>query len=97
MQASLHDAEYEAGQKAAMVAEPGTGDEDVASVLVQLEAEMQEAAENLEFERAALLRDQIKALRSGEFRKSLGASGPAGQRRSYARTGKGKPKAGGRR
>ncbi len=97
VQASLHTAGYEAEQKAALVAEPGTGDEDVASVLVQLEAEMQEAAEALEFERAALLRDQIKALRSGDFRKPPGGGGPAAKRASYARSGKGKPKAGGRR
>ena len=97
VQASLHDPEYDAERTAALVAEPGTGDEDVAAVLVQLEAEMQEAAENLEFERAALLRDQIKALRSGEFRKPAGAGGPAGTRRSYSRGGKGRSKAGGRK
>ena len=31
---------------------------------------MQEAAGRLEFERAALLRDQVNALKSGDYRKS---------------------------
>jgi hypothetical protein len=37
----------------------GRGDDDVAAVIAELEEEMQEAANKLEFERAALLRDQI--------------------------------------
>lgn len=39
------------------------GDADVAAVLAQLESEMLEAAHKLEFERAAILRDQIDALK----------------------------------
>ncbi len=39
-------------------------DEDVVSVIRQLEAEMREASAALEFERAALLRDQIKELKN---------------------------------
>ncbi len=42
------------------------GGEDVAAVIAELEEEMQEAANKLEFERAALLRDQINALKSGD-------------------------------
>ncbi len=41
--------------------------DDVAAVIAELEDEMQEAANKLEFERAALLRDQINALKSGEY------------------------------
>jgi len=41
----------------------------VAAVIAELEEEMQDAAAKLEFERAALLRDQIDALRSGKFTK----------------------------
>jgi excinuclease ABC subunit B len=41
----------------------------VAAVIAELEDEMQEAAGRLEFERAAGLRDQINALKSGDFRK----------------------------
>ncbi len=39
--------------------------DDVAAVVAELEEEMQAAANRLEFERAALLRDQITALKSG--------------------------------
>jgi excinuclease ABC subunit B len=44
--------------------------DDVAAVIAELEDEMQEAAGRLEFERAALLRDQINALKSGDYRKA---------------------------
>ena len=39
--------------------------DDAAAVIAELEEEMQEAANRLEFERAAVLRDQIDALKSG--------------------------------
>jgi excinuclease ABC subunit B len=45
---------------------------DVAAVIAELEDEMQEAASKLEFERAAVLRDQLEALRSGDFRRPAG-------------------------
>jgi excinuclease ABC subunit B len=67
VQASLHV--YDGTkQDDAAVAEPGG--EDVAAVIAELEDEMQEAANKLEFERAALLRDQINSLKSGDFRKT---------------------------
>ena len=44
--------------------------DDVAAVIAELEDEMQEAAGRLEFERAALLRDQINALKSGDYKKA---------------------------
>src|SRR4051812_8259966 len=47
--------------------------DDVAAVVAELEEEMQEAAGRLEFERAALLRDQINALKSGDYRKAAKA------------------------
>ncbi|MCX6951636.1 MAG: helicase-related protein, partial [Verrucomicrobia bacterium] len=50
-----------------MVAESA---DDVAAVVAELEVEMQEAAGRLEFERAALLRDQVNALKSGDYRKA---------------------------
>jgi excinuclease ABC subunit B len=43
--------------------------DDVAAVIAELEDEMQEAAGRLEFERAALLRDQINALKSGDYKR----------------------------
>lgn len=39
---------------------------DAAAFIEELEREMREAAENLEYERAALLRDQIREVRGGE-------------------------------
>jgi excinuclease ABC subunit B len=45
------------------------GAEEVAAVIAELEDEMAEAAGRLEFERAALLRDQITALKTGNFKK----------------------------
>jgi excinuclease ABC subunit B len=45
-------------------------DADVAAVIAELEEEMQEAAGKLEFERAAVIRDQINALKSGDFKRS---------------------------
>jgi excinuclease ABC subunit B len=63
------------------VAERG-GDEDMAEVVAQLQEEMMEASAALEFERAALLRDQIRELQSG-------AGLPAVQPVSYRKGGKG--------
>ena len=72
-QASLHTYDGSGEQTAeAVVAESA---DDVAEVISELEDEMQEAAGKLEFERAALLRDQINALKSGDYRKT--ARGPA--------------------
>ncbi len=48
------------------VVREGGVDLDVAAVIAELEEEMAEAAAKLEFERAALLRDQIALLRRGE-------------------------------
>jgi excinuclease ABC subunit B len=64
IQASLHYAEKEE-DRLLMVTEQ-TGDADVAKVIAELESEMLEAAGNLEFEKAAILRDQIDALKGGE-------------------------------
>ncbi len=44
-------------------------DEDVTIVIKELEQEMFEAAAKLEFEKAALLRDQVESLKSGEYLK----------------------------
>ncbi|HND62341.1 MAG TPA: excinuclease ABC subunit UvrB [Opitutaceae bacterium] len=44
--------------------------DDVAAVVAELEEEMQEAAGRLEFERAAVLRDQINALKTGDYKKA---------------------------
>jgi excinuclease ABC subunit B len=50
---------------AASVIQEAGGDFSVTELLRELEQEMQEASANLEFERAALLRDQIMEVKSG--------------------------------
>jgi excinuclease ABC subunit B len=65
-QASLHL------RSAADAEEPQVAEavDDVAAVIAELEAEMIAASAKLEFERAAVLRDQINALRSGDYKKA---------------------------
>jgi excinuclease ABC subunit B len=65
-QASLHVYDGSGDREEPAVAESM---DDVAAVIAELQDEMQEAAGRLEFERAALLRDQINALKSGDYRK----------------------------
>jgi excinuclease ABC subunit B len=85
-QASLHVYDGSGDREEPAVAESA---DDVAAVISELQDEMQEAAGRLEFERAALLRDQINALRSGDHRKP--------QKVAAAYAAKKKPGAGGGR
>ncbi|WP_309384505.1 excinuclease ABC subunit UvrB [Cerasicoccus frondis] len=86
VQASLH--QQEAAENPVDFKASG-GDEDVAAVLAELEAEMLEAASNLEFERAAVLRDQIDALKNGAATSKTGQDEPrATRRRKRAKKGK---------
>jgi excinuclease ABC subunit B len=66
VQVSLHDGKSKADDSPLMVGE----DDDVEAVIEELTEEMDDAAAKLEFERAALLRDQIDSLRSGDFGKN---------------------------
>jgi excinuclease ABC subunit B len=59
------------------------GNQDVAIVIAELETEMLEAAENLRFEQAALLRDQIDTLRKGDHLNPQ--SKGRGRRNNYGR------------
>ena len=80
---------YETEAAALAVAE--TSPDDIASVISELETEMTEASAKLEFERAAILRDQIEALKTGNYRKPvnpLGKGNPASNRASYKRARK---------
>ncbi len=77
-QASLHTYDGSGDRDEAVVAE---AIDDVAAVIAELEDEMQEAAGRLEFERAALLRDQINALKSGDYRKAARATAAPGGRK----------------
>jgi excinuclease ABC subunit B len=65
----VYDGSGEREEKGAGALAEGSA-EDVAAVVRELEEEMAEASGRLEFERAAVLRDQINALRSGDFRKA---------------------------
>ncbi len=62
VQTSLYEREEAEDLVSSVIMEAG-GDYDVTETLRSLEQEMREAAEALEFERAAMLRDQIYALR----------------------------------
>ncbi|MBP6508621.1 MAG: excinuclease ABC subunit UvrB [Opitutaceae bacterium] len=79
-QASLHVYDGSGEKEEVAVAESV---DDVAAVIAELEDEMQAAAGRLEFERAALLRDQINALKSGDYKKiaKAAAKGVAGGKR----------------
>ncbi|MCW5550422.1 MAG: excinuclease ABC subunit UvrB [Opitutaceae bacterium] len=67
-QASLHVYDGSGEKEESAVAESV---DDVAAVIAELEDEMQAAAGRLEFERAALLRDQINALKAGDYKKAV--------------------------
>ncbi|MDX2186964.1 MAG: excinuclease ABC subunit UvrB [Opitutaceae bacterium] len=56
--------------------------DDVAKVIAELEEEMVEASGRLEFERAAVLRDQIEALRTGSFTRIAKREGRAARSRA---------------
>ena len=88
-QASLHAAG--AGEEEQPLAVAEGDDADVAAVIAELEDEMQDAAAKLEFERAAVLRDQINSLKSGDYKRRTPASLPGGRKR-----GKETPRARGR-
>jgi excinuclease ABC subunit B len=61
--------------------------DDVAAVIAELEEEMQEAANRLEFERAALLRDQIATLKSGgKLKPAAGTRAGYGKNKSRAKS-----------
>ena len=66
VQASLHYSDRSNEIDPVSVAE-AQGDGDVAAVIAEMETEMIEAANDLQFERAAILRDQIDALKKGDF------------------------------
>jgi len=67
LQQSLHQREIE--QVDPLSVAEARGDQDVAAVIAELEEEMLAAARDLQFERAALLRDQIDMLRGGKTAK----------------------------
>ena len=90
-QASLHVYDG-SGYREEESAVADTGGEDVGAVIAELEIEMTEASGRLEFERAALLRDQIAALRSGDYKKLARVEERGEKKRSGAGWWKGKGK-----
>jgi excinuclease ABC subunit B len=73
---SVYERDYSTGPALRESREPLLTQAELDAEMHRLEAEMKSAAANLDFERAALLRDQLKTLRSRE----LGLSGlPAGR------------------
>ena len=85
-QSSLHVYDGSGADSEAVAVAEGD-EEDVKAVIAELEDEMAEAAGRLEFERAALLRDQIEALKSGDYRKAAKATGKGG---AYPKRGRGR-------
>ncbi len=67
---------------------------DVTETVRQLEGEMLEAANNLEFEKAALLRDQINELKRNFLGEGKGSGSSASQSTSYSKGKKGNRKLG---
>ena len=58
--------------------------EDIPGLIAELEEEMLEASRALEFERAAVIRDQIESLKSGSFKKPSSGRGKSSRgRRRY--------------
>ena len=88
VQESLHTILRGREVESSVIREAG-GDFNLSELLRELEQEMQEASANLEFERAALLRDQIMEVKSGSGlakiepkRRPIRYSRNAGRRRS---------------
>ena len=86
---SLSTAAHQADSKAVAVLRDAGVDFDVAETIRELEDEMLAAANNLEFEKAALLRDQIKELKR-TIDGVAAASPGAAARISYSKPGKAK-------
>jgi len=72
-QTSLHRTDVDEEVDEMAVAELG-GKDEVQRIIAELENEMIEASNALEFERAAILRDQIEALKTGDNSKFSGRS-----------------------
>jgi len=62
----IEESLVEAEAEQALGVGEGTADRDVTAVLADMEREMLAAADELQFEKAAALRDQIEALRTGK-------------------------------
>ena len=96
VEGSLSSAAHEYDSKAVSVIKDAGGNFDVVETIRELEEEMLVAANNLEFEKAALLRDQVKELKrslDGVPAKKEGPTSPV----SYRKSGRGQKAFRGRR
>jgi excinuclease ABC subunit B len=75
-------------KKAASMLNDATGDFDVAETIRELEEEMLKAANNLEFEKAALLRDQVRELKRSTGQETGALPGGADAASKAVRYGK---------
>lgn len=80
---SLSSIAHQADSKAVAVLRDAGVDFDVAETIRELESEMIEASNNLEFEKAALLRDQVKELKRTSGISSEAGSNAPGKSVSY--------------
>ncbi len=95
VEGSLHSAAHQYDSKATAVINDAGGNFDVVETIRELEEEMLTAANNLEFEKAALLRDQVR-----ELKRSAEGSPPGKDSKaspvSYKKPGRAKKFQGGR-
>jgi excinuclease ABC subunit B len=75
--ARIVEADYVAVPVSEAALEEITSEEQLKQVIVQLEGEMHEAAKKFEFERAAQLRDRVRALKQRDLGSILAPSDPA--------------------
>ena len=68
LQDSIWERDYVTVPRAEEKSEPGLPQHELGPLIERLRAEMREAARELEFERAAELRDRVKALEAERIR-----------------------------
>jgi excinuclease ABC subunit B len=88
MEQSLSTNAHEYDSKAVALINDAGGNFDVTETIRELETEMLEAAEKLEFEKAALLRDQINELKRGMGGGGAEAAKPVSYRKGGKRRGR---------
>jgi excinuclease ABC subunit B len=88
MEQSLSTNAHEYDSKAVALINDAGGNFDVTETIRELETEMLEAAEKLEFEKAALLRDQVNELKRGPGGGGAEAAQPVSYRKGGKRRGR---------
>src|SRR5690606_15418705 len=83
---SLSTVAHQSDNKAVAVLRDAGADFDVTETIRELEEEMLAAANNLEFEKAALLRDQVKELKRTLDGVAMASPGAAGRVTNYGQS-----------